>query len=165
MLIENLKKLRDIGNTLIIVEHDEDIMRSCDYIIDVGPGAGIHGGSIIAEGTLDEIIAHDTSVTGPYLSYKKQVHISRKPRKQEKFLQIFGASQNNLKDIDVSIPLSNFVVVTGVSGSGKSSLVNDILANYLANTLNGANRQVGKVKEIRGIELLDKVVIIDQSPI
>ncbi|MDD3646333.1 MAG: excinuclease ABC subunit UvrA [Candidatus Gracilibacteria bacterium] len=165
MLIDNLKRLRDIGNTLIIVEHDEDIMRESDHIIDIGPGAGIHGGEIIAEGKIEDIIKKDSSVTGPYLSGEKVIKVDRKKRIIDNMLDIIGASQNNLKNIDVSIPLGNFVVVTGVSGGGKSSLVNDILANYLANKLNRAKRTVGKVKEIRGLEYLDKTVIIDQSPI
>ncbi|MDD3793269.1 MAG: excinuclease ABC subunit UvrA [Candidatus Gracilibacteria bacterium] len=172
MLIENLKKLRDIGNTLIVVEHDEDIMRECDHIIDIGPGAGIHGGEIIATGNIQDIIDNPKSVTGPYLSHKRDVIIKRgfRPsfvdlKKNGKVLEVIGAHQHNLKNIDVTIPLSNFIVVTGVSGSGKSSLVNDILANYLANELNRAKREVGAFKEIRGLQNLDKTVIIDQSPI
>ncbi|RAL57910.1 excinuclease ABC subunit A [Candidatus Gracilibacteria bacterium GN02-872] len=172
MLIENLKKLRDIGNTLIIVEHDEDIMRESDHIIDIGPGAGVHGGEIIAEGTIDDIINNPNSVTGPYLSGNQDIIIKRGKRKNYldlrkdgKEIKIVGAKEHNLKNIDVSIPLENFVVVTGVSGSGKSSLVNDILANYLANELNRAKRSTGQFKEILGLENLDKTVIIDQSPI
>ena len=165
MLIDNLKRLRDIWNTLIIVEHDEDIMREADHIIDVWPGAWIHGWEIIAEGKLIDIIKNDKWVTGPYLSWEKKIIVDRKKRKIDKMLDIIWASQNNLKNIDVSIPLWNFVVVTGVSGWGKSSLVNDILANYLANKLNRAKRTVWKVKEIKWIEGLDKTVIIDQSPI
>ncbi|MDD3145230.1 MAG: excinuclease ABC subunit UvrA [Candidatus Gracilibacteria bacterium] len=172
MLIDNLKKLRDIGNTLIVVEHDEDIMRECDHIIDIGPGAGIHGGQVIATGNIDDIINNPDSVTGPYLSHKRDVIVKRgfRPsfsdlKKNKKILEIIGARQHNLKNINVSIPLSNFIVVTGVSGSGKSSLVNDILANYLANELNRAKRDVGEFSEIKGLENLDKTVIIDQSPI
>ncbi|MCD5385263.1 excinuclease ABC subunit UvrA [Candidatus Gracilibacteria bacterium] len=172
MLIDNLKKLRDIGNTLIIVEHDEDIIRESDHIIDMGPGAGVHGGQIISEGNIDKIIKDKNSITGPYLDGTRNVLIKRGFRlsfndlkKNGKILEIIGAKQHNLKNIDVSIPLSNFVVVTGVSGSGKSSLVNDILANYLANKLNRAKREVGEVKNINGLKNLDKVVIIDQSPI
>ncbi|ATU05546.1 excinuclease ABC subunit A [Candidatus Gracilibacteria bacterium HOT-871] len=172
MLIENLKKLRDLGNTLIIVEHDEDIMRESDYIIDIGPGAGIHGGEVVAEGTIDDIINNPNSITGPYLSRKKDIFIKRGKRenyldlrKKGKELKIIGAKEHNLKNINVSIPLENFVVVTGVSGSGKSSLINDILANYLANELNRAKRESGQFKEILGLENLDKTVIIDQSPI
>ncbi|MDP2090419.1 MAG: excinuclease ABC subunit UvrA [Candidatus Gracilibacteria bacterium] len=172
MLIDNLKKLRDIGNTLIIVEHDEDIMRECDHIIDIGPGAGVHGGEIVAEGTIHDIIANSDSVTGPYLDGTRNVIVKRGFRssfkdlkKNGKVIEMIGATQFNLKNIDVTIPLSSFVVVTGVSGSGKSSLVNDILANYLANELNRAKRDVGAIKKITGLENLDKVVIIDQSPI
>ncbi|MDD2871370.1 MAG: excinuclease ABC subunit UvrA [Candidatus Gracilibacteria bacterium] len=172
MLIDNLKKLRDIGNTLIIVEHDEDIMRESDHIIDIGPGAGVHGGQVVAEGNIDEIIANSNSVTGPYLDGTRNVIVERgfRPtfndlKKNGKVLEVVGATQHNLRDVDVTIPLSNFVVVTGVSGSGKSSLVNDILANYLANKLNRAKREVGAVKSITGLKNLDKVVIIDQSPI
>lgn len=165
MLIANLKKLRDIGNTLIVVEHDEDIMRESDYIIDVGPGAGIHWGEIIATGTLSEILKNKNSVTAPYLSGQKKVYVDRKKRKQDTFLEIFGATHHNLKDIDVKIPLWNLTVVTGVSGSGKSSLINDTLANYLSNTLNRASKDVGDHKKITGAENFDKVLIIDQSPI
>ncbi|NDK07733.1 excinuclease ABC subunit UvrA [Candidatus Gracilibacteria bacterium] len=165
MLINNLKKLRDIGNTLLIVEHDEDIMKQADYIIDIGPGAGIHGGNIIATGTYEEIINNKNSVTGPYLSGEKEVVVERNKRKKDKFLSIFGASHNNLKNIDVHFPAGNLTVVTGVSGSGKSSLVNDILANYLANELNRASKQFGKFKSIEGLENFDKVLVIDQSPI
>ncbi|MFA5917341.1 MAG: excinuclease ABC subunit UvrA [Candidatus Gracilibacteria bacterium] len=165
MLINNLKRLRDIGNTLLIVEHDEEIMKEADYIIDIGPGAGIHGGEIIAEGTFDEIIKNPNSVTGPYLSGAKKVIIERKNRKKDKFLTIIGATHNNLKNIEVSIPAGNLTSITGVSGSGKSSLINDILANYLANELNRASKQVGRFKKIEGVENFDKVLVIDQSPI
>ena len=165
MLIENLKKLRDIGNTLIIVEHDEDIMRESDWIIDIGPGAWIHWGNIIAEGTFTDIVKNSDSVTGKYLSWEKDIIIERKKRNQDTWLEIIGAEHHNLKKIDVCIPLGNFSVVTGVSGSGKSSLINDTLAEYLSNKLNGANHPYGKFKEMRGIENLDKVLVIDQSPI
>lgn len=172
MLIANLKKLRDIWNTLIIVEHDEDIMRESDHIIDMGPGAWIHWGQIISEWKISEIIKDKNSVTWPYLSHEKTINIKRKERpwidkqiKEWKILEIIWAKENNLKNIDVKIPLWNFVVVTWVSWSWKSSLVNDILANYLANELNRAKRQVWKFKEIRGLNNLDKTVIIDQSPI
>ncbi|MDD5769529.1 MAG: excinuclease ABC subunit UvrA [Candidatus Gracilibacteria bacterium] len=165
MLIKNLKKLRDIGNTLIVVEHDEDIMKNADYIIDIGPGAGIHGGNIVAEGTLEEIIKNENSITGPFLAKHISIKIDRKIRRINKFIEIIGARQNNLKNIDVKIPLQNLTVVTGVSGSGKSSLVNHILANYLSNKLNGASRQVGNVKEIKGLENIDKAIVVDQSPI
>lgn len=172
MLINNLKKLRDIWNTLIVVEHDEDIMRESDYIIDIGPWAWVHGWEICATGTMKEIMWDKNSVTWPYLNGNRNVMIKRgfRPsysdlKKNNKILQILWAKQNNLQDIDVSIPLSNFVVVTGVSWSWKSSLVNDILANHLANELNRAKRNVGLHREILGLEHLDKTVIIDQSPI
>ena len=172
MLISNLKKLRDIWNTLIIVEHDEDIMRESDHIIDMWPWAWIHWGSVISEWTMKEIIEDKNSITGPYLSHKKKIVIDRikrpsmlKQKKEWKILDIIWAKENNLKDINVSIPLSNFIVVTWVSWSWKSSLINDILANYLANKLNRAKRQVWAFKEIKWIENLDKTVIIDQSPI
>lgn len=172
MLIDNLKKLRDIWNTLIIVEHDEDIMRESDHIIDIWPWAGIHGGQIVFEWTMDEIIKDKNSITWPYLNWTRNVIIKRWHRpsyidlcKNWKVLNIIWAHENNLKNIDVTIPLSNLVVVTWVSWSGKSSLVNDILANYLANNLNRAKRTVWAVKSITGLKNLDKVVIIDQSPI
>lgn len=172
MLIENLKKLRDIGNTLIIVEHDEDIMRESDHIIDIWPGAWIHGWNIIAEWTMQEIINNPNSVTWPFLSWNRQIFIERwqrknflKQRKEGKEIKIIWAKEHNLKNIDVSIPLENFVVVTWVSWSWKSSLVNDILANYLANELNRAKREHWQFEEILWLENLDKTVIIDQSPI
>ena len=172
MLIDNIKKLRDIGNTVIIVEHDEDIMRHSDHIIDIWPWAWIHGGMIVAEWNIDEIIANKHSITGPFLSWEAKVVTQRQPRpsfsdlkKNKKILSIIGASQHNLKNLDVDIPLSNLVAVTWVSGSGKSSLVNDILANHLANNLNRAKRSVGAHKQITGLENLDKTVIIDQSAI
>jgi len=170
MLIDNLKKLRDIWNTLIIVEHDEDIMRESDHIIDVWPGAWIHGWEIVAEWTLEEVINNKKSVTGPYLNGLRQVIVKRWPRqeineKTEKSLHILWAKENNLKNINVDIPLWNLIVVTGVSWGWKSSLINDILANYLANNLNRAKRKVWNVDKITWLEHLDKVVIIDQSPI
>lgn len=172
MLIDNLKKLRDIWNTLIIVEHDEDIMRESDHIIDIWPGAWVHGWQVVAEGNIDEIIANSNSVTWPYLDWTRNVIVERwfRPtfndlKKNWKVLEVVWATQHNLRDVDVTIPLSNFVVVTWVSGSGKSSLVNDILANYLANKLNRAKREVWAVKSITWLKNLDKVVIIDQSPI
>ncbi len=172
MLIDNLKKLRDIWNTLIIVEHDEDIMRESDHIIDIWPWAGIHGWKIIFEWTMDEIITDKDTVTWPYLNWERNVIIKRQNRpkfkdlkKNWKVLKIVWAKQNNLKNIDVTIPLSNLVVVTWVSWSWKSSLVNDILANYLANNLNRAKRTVWAVKKIDWLKNLDKVVIIDQSSI
>jgi len=172
MLIDNLKKLRDIWNTLIIVEHDEDIMRESDHIIDMWPWAWVHGWQIIAEWTIDEIIKNKNSITWPYLNWTRNVIAKRwfRPdykelKKNWKVLEIIWATEHNLKNLDVTIPLSNFVVVTWVSWSGKSSLVNDILANYLANKLNRAKRDVWKVKTITWLNNLDKVVIIDQSPI
>lgn len=165
MLIENLKKLRDIGNTLIVVEHDEDIMKNADYIIDIGPGAGIHGWNVVAEGTLEELIQNKNSITAPYLAKHISIQVKRKKRHLKHFLEVIGASQNNLKNIDVKIPLEHLTVVTWVSGSGKSSLVNHILANYLSNELNGAKRTVWNVKEIRWLEYIDKAIVVDQSPI
>ena len=172
MLINNLKALRDIWNTLIIVEHDEDIMRQSDYIIDIWPKAWVAWWNIVAEGTLDEVINNKNSITWPYLDWTRQVIVERwfRPEfkdldKNNKVLRVFGASENNLKNIDVTIPFSNLTVVTWVSGSWKSSLVNDILSNYLANKLNRAKRAVGQVDKITWLEHLDKVVIIDQSPI
>ncbi len=165
MLIKNLKKLRDVWNTLIIVEHDEDIMRESDYIIDVWPGAWIHGWNIVATGTFDEICAHPDSVTGPYLSWEKIVVIEKRERKIKKYLSVLWATHHNLKNIDVHFPIWNLTVVTWVSGSWKSSLINDILANYLANTLNRASKTVWQYREITGSENFDKVLVIDQSPI
>ena len=165
MLIKNLKKLRDVWNTLIIVEHDEDIMRESDHIIDIGPWAWIHGWEVVATGSFTEICKDKKSVTGPYLSGEKTVIVETKKRKIEKYLSISGATHHNLKNISVDIPVWNLTVVTWVSGSGKSSLVNDILANYLANNLNRASRPVWKHKEIKGVENFDKVLVIDQSPI
>jgi len=165
MLIKNLKKLRDVGNTLIVVEHDEDIMRESDHIIDIGPGAWIHGGEVVATGSFDQICKNKKSVTWPYLSGQKTVIVDGKNRKKTKYLSVKWAAQHNLKDINVDFPIWHLTVVTGVSGSGKSSLVNDILANYLANTLNRASRTVWTYKEISWVENFDKVLVIDQSPI
>ncbi len=172
MLIDNLKKLRDIWNTLIVVEHDEDIMRESDHIIDIWPWAWIHWWTVVSEWTMTEIIQDKNSITWPYLDWTRNVIIERSKRpnftdlvKKWKILTIKWAKENNLKNIDVSIPLSNFVVTTWVSWSWKSSLVNDILANYLANNLNRAKKDVWDVENISWLENLDKVVIIDQSPI
>ena len=165
-LLETLKKLRDIGNTVIVVEHDEDTMRNADYIIDIGPGAGVHGGEIVATGCAEEIIKCKKSITGQYLSGERSIPVPSKRRKGNgKFIEIKGATQNNLKNINVKIPLSKFVCITGVSGSGKSSLINEILYKYLAANLNRAKTTPGDFKEILGLEHLDKVIAIDQSPI
>jgi len=165
-LIATLKRLRDIGNTLIVVEHDEDTMRAADYIVDIGPGAGIHGGEVVCAGTLEDIIACEDSVTGQYLSGKKKVEVPALRRKGNgKYIEIVGATENNLKNISVKIPLGTFTGVTGVSGSGKSSLINEILYKRLAAELNGAKIRAGKHKDILGIDQLDKVIEIDQSPI
>ena len=165
-LIATLKRLRDLGNTLIVVEHDEDTMRNADYIVDVGPGAGIHGGEIVAAGTLDDIMSCERSVTGQYLSGKMKIPVPEKRRSGNgKKLTVRGASENNLKNIDVTIPLGEFVCVTGVSGSGKSSLVNEIIFKDLQGKLNRARIRPGAFKSIEGVENLDKVICIDQSPI
>ncbi len=165
-LLDTLKRLRDIGNTVIVVEHDEDTMRASDHIIDIGPGAGVHGGEIVCCGDIDEIIKCENSITGQYLSGKRSIPVPQKRRKGNgKFLQIKGASQNNLKNLNIKIPLGKFVCVTGVSGSGKSSLINEILYKHLASVLNKAKTTAGDFKEILGVEHLDKVIAIDQSPI
>lgn len=165
-LIATLKHLRDLGNTLIVVEHDEDTMYAADHIVDIGPGAGIHGGYVVAQGTIDDIKATDASITGQYLSGKKQIPVPEQRREGSgKFITICGAKQNNLKNIDVTIPLGKFVAVTGVSGSGKSSLINEILYKKLASELNGAKKKAGAHKSIDGIANADKVIDIDQSPI
>ena len=165
-LLRSLKELRDLGNTLIVVEHDEDTMKEADYIVDVGLGAGVHGGEIVCAGTVEEVKKCKSSLTGQYLSGEKKIPVPEKRREGNgKFLEIKGARQNNLKNIDVKIPLGKFVAVTGVSGSGKSSLVNEILYKKLAAELNNARKFAGKHDEITGIENLDKVIEIDQSPI
>lgn len=165
-LLGTLKHLRDLGNTVIVVEHDEDTMYAADCIVDVGPGAGIHGGEIICVGDVEKIKACEQSITGQYLSGKRCVPVPEKRRKGNgKFLEIRGAKQNNLKNVNVKIPLGEFVCVTGVSGSGKSSLINEILYKTLARELNGAKTVSGEHKQIKGIENLDKVIDIDQSPI
>lgn len=165
-LLGTLKHLRDLGNTVIVVEHDEDTMYAADCIVDVGPGAGIHGGEIICVGDVEKIKACEQSITGQYLSGKRCVPVPEKRRKGNgKFLEIRSAKQNNLKNVNVKIPLGEFVCVTGVSGSGKSSLINEILYKTLARELNGAKTVSGEHKQIKGIENLDKVIDIDQSPI
>jgi excinuclease ABC subunit A len=165
-LIQTLKHLRDIGNTLIVVEHDEQTLRTADYIVDLGPGAGIHGGHIVAKGTLQEILKNKKSLTAQFLN--KTMRIDSRPEKREGnglFLHVRGAAENNLKNLDVSFPLGKFIVITGVSGSGKSSLLSDILYPALANRLNGASLPEGKFAALEGWENLDKVINIDQSPI
>lgn len=165
-LLGTLRELRDIGNTLIVVEHDEDTIRSADYVVDIGPGAGVHGGEVVYSGSVDGLLKCKKSITGQYLSGKKKIEVPAERRKGNgNSLIIRNASENNLKNIDVEIPLGEFVCVTGVSGSGKSSLINEILYKKLANELNNAKKAVGKVDGIDGIENLDKVINIDQSPI
>ena len=165
-LLDTLRHLRDLGNTVLVVEHDEDTMRAADYIVDVGPGAGIHGGEIVAAGSVEDIIAEPRSLTGQYLSGKKKIPVPAERRSGNgKFLRVFGAAENNLRNVDVEIPLGTFTCVTGVSGSGKSSLVNEIIHKKLAASLNHARLRPGKFRAIEGLEHLDKVVAIDQSPI
>ena len=165
-LLASLKKMRDLGNTLVVVEHDEDTMREADYIVDVGPKAGIHGGEIVFQGTTEDILKCEDSITGKYLSGKLKIEVPETRRKGTgKTLDIIKAEQNNLKKVDVSIPLGTFTCVTGVSGSGKSSLVNEVLYKYTANKIMRAKATPGKVKEIKGLENIDKVIDIDQTPI
>lgn len=165
-LIETLKHLRDLGNTLIVVEHDEDTMRCADHIVDIGPGAGVHGGEVVCSGTIDDIIRCRDSITGAYLSGERKIPIPENRRQGNgNVITIKGANENNLKNINIDFPLGCFTCITGVSGSGKSSLINEILYKHLANELNGAKKPVGKFKEFIGIEYLDKVINIDQSPI
>ena len=164
-LLNTLKYLRDLGNTLIVVEHDEDTMLAADHIVDIGPGAGSHGGEVVAQGTAEDIMACPESITGAYLSHKITVPVPKKRRKPKGFITVRGASENNLKNIDVSFPVGVFTCVTGVSGSGKSSLVNEILYKHLARKLNRARIIAGKHKTIEGIDQLAKVIDIDQSPI
>ncbi|MBQ3216978.1 MAG: excinuclease ABC subunit UvrA [Oscillospiraceae bacterium] len=165
-LLETLRHLRDLGNTLIVVEHDEDTIRAADYVVDVGPGAGIHGGNIVAQGSLQDILAAEDSLTGQYLSGAKKIPVPSVRRKGNgQALRIYGCSENNLDHIDVTIPLGTFTCVTGVSGSGKSSLVNEIIAKKLAGSLNHARIRPGKHERFEGTEALDKVIVIDQSPI
>lgn len=165
-LLDTLRHLRDIGNTLIVVEHDEDTMRAADFLVDIGPGAGVHGGQLIAAGTPREVMQNEKSITGQYLSGKRFIPVPKKRRDGNgKKLTVFGAAENNLKNIDVEIPLGRFVAVTGVSGSGKSSLVNEILYKHLCNELNHAKKHTGKFSSIKGVDALDKVIDIDQSPI
>lgn len=165
-LLDTLRHLRDLGNTLIVVEHDEDTMRAADFLVDIGPGAGVHGGELIAAGTPEEVMACENSITGQYLSGKRCIPVPTKRREGNgKKLTVFGAKENNLKNIDVEIPLGKFVAVTGVSGSGKSSFVNEIVYKHLCNVLNHAKKHTGKFSSMKGIDALDKVIDIDQSPI
>ena len=165
-LIATLKKLRDLGNSVLVVEHDEDTMYAADQIIDIGPGAGVHGGNVMAQGTAEEIKLVQNSETGAYLSGRKKIEVPKKRRKPNgKSIEIIGATQNNLKNINVKFPLGVFTCVTGVSGSGKSTLVNEILYKTIARELNGANEKAGKCKEVKGLENIDKIINIDQSPI
>ena len=164
-LLKTLKHLRDLGNTLIVVEHDEDTMKEADYIVDIGPGAGEHGGEVVAAGTAKEIMKNRKSVTGAYLSGRKKIPVPEVRREPKGFLKIIGARENNLKNIDVEIPLGVMTCVTGVSGSGKSSLVNEILYKALAKELNRARTIPGKHTRVEGLEQVDKVINIDQSPI
>ena len=166
MLLDTMKHLRDLGNTLLVVEHDEDTMRAADYIVDIGPGAGVHGGEVVACGTAEEIMNAPGSLTGDYLSGRKKIPVPAQRRSGSgRSLIIRGAAENNLNQVDVSIPLGTFTCVTGVSGSGKSSLVNEILYKKLACDLNHAKCRAGKHERIEGEEFLDKIIAIDQSPI
>ena len=166
-LIDTLTKLRDMGNTLIVVEHDEDTMREADWIVDVGPGAGEHGGQVVHSGTYDELLKNKSSITGDYMAGRREIEVpaTRRPGDKTRRVKVFGARENNLKNVDVVFPLGVFTAVTGVSGSGKSTLVNDILYTSLANKLNGAKQVPGRHRKIEGLEHLDKVIHVDQSPI
>ena len=165
-LLGTLRHLQQLGNTLIVVEHDEDTMRAADFLVDIGPGAGVHGGELIAAGTPEEVMACERSITGQYLSGKRSIPVPTHRRKGNgKKITVFGAQENNLKNIDVEFPLGKFIAVTGVSGSGKSSLVNEILYKNLANRLNHAKKHTGKFSSMKGLDALDKVINIDQSPI
>ena len=165
-LIATLKKLRDLGNTVLVVEHDEDTMLAADQIIDIGPGPGVHGGRIMAQGTAEEVMQVEDSITGQYLSKRKQIKVPEKRRKPKReCIEVVGAKEHNLKNINVKFPLGVFTCVTGVSGSGKSTLVNDVLYKTIARELNGAKEKPGKCKEIKGLENIDKIINIDQSPI
>ena len=164
-LLNTLKKLKDLGNTLIVVEHDEDTIRAADYLVDVGPYAGVHGGEIVACGTVEQVLKNKNSITAKFLRGDEKIEIPATRRKPKDFLTIVGARENNLKNIDVKIPTGILTVVTGVSGSGKSSLINGILFPYLSNLLNNSKLELGEFKEIKNVEVLDKVINIDQAPI
>ncbi len=165
-LIATLKKLRDLGNTLIVVEHDEDTMYAADQIIDIGPGAGVHGGRVLAQGTAEEIKNVEGSITGAYLSGRRKISVPKKRRTgNRRSIEIVGATENNLKNISVKFPLGKFVCITGVSGSGKSTLINEVLYKNIAQKLNGATEKAGKCKQIKGLDNIDKIINIDQSPI
>ncbi len=166
-LIDTLIKLRELGNTLVVVEHDEDTIRTSDWVVDIGPGAGINGGRVVHSGTYKQLLANKESVTGDYLSGRRSIAIpkSRRPIDPKRIISVVGAKANNLKNLTVNFPLGTFIAVTGVSGSGKSTLVNDILYNVLANSLNGAKLVAGKHTRITGLSQLDKVVHVDQNPI
>ena len=164
-LIETLKHLRDLGNTVIVVEHDTDTMYAADYIVDIGPGAGVNGGELVGEGTVEDLIKSPRSITGKYLSGELKIEVPKERRKPTGWIEVRGAKENNLKNINVKIPTGVMTCVTGVSGSGKSSLVNEILYKKLANVLNRARTHAGAHKEIKGIEQLDKIIDINQSPI
>src|SRR5690606_3322784 len=166
-LLGTLVRLRDLGNTVIVVEHDEDAIRMADHIVDIGPGAGAHGGEVVAQGRLEDILKAPRSLTGAYLSGKRRIEVPKLRRKPnpKMTMRLLGASGNNLKDVDLGIPAGLFTCITGVSGSGKSTLVNDTLYRLAANELNGASHTPAPYREVQGLELFDKVVDIDQSPI
>ncbi|MEY4066846.1 MAG: hypothetical protein RIQ44_58, partial [Actinomycetota bacterium] len=166
-LIDTLIKLRDLGNTLIVVEHDEDTIKASDWVVDIGPGAGVNGGTVVHSGTYEDLLKNQNSITGAFMAGRETIPTpkTRRPVDPNRKLKVVGARENNLKDVDVEFPLGVFTAVTGVSGSGKSSLVNDVLYEVLANKLNGAKGVAGKHTRIEGIDLLDKVVHVDQAPI
>src|SRR5690606_13749327 len=166
-LLETLQRLRDIGNTLIVVEHDEDTIRSADWVVDIGPGAGEHGGRVVVSGPVQELLDSPESLTGQYLSGRRAIEVpaKRRPRDPKRQLVVRGARENNLRDLDVAFPLGVFTAVTGVSGSGKSTLVNEILYKALAKELHGARDVPGRHTRVNGVHQVDKVVHVDQSPI